>query len=63
MLKLRIALIILFTTITACSSDPTEIEYETFPELDARELYDSALNSMKNGNYQSAITRLEALDL
>ena len=49
--------------LSACASSPSQNEFETFPELDARELYESAHNSLKSGNYQSAINRLEALDL
>jgi len=59
----RIAIILLLTSLAACSSGPTDGEYETFPELDARELYETALNSLKSGNFGSAIQRLEALDL
>lgn len=60
---LKITVILLFCALTACSSNPSSTEYETFPELDARELYESGLTSLKNGNYQAAIRRLEALDL
>jgi outer membrane protein assembly factor BamD len=49
--------------VASCASRPSQTEFETFPELDARELYESAHNSLKSGNYQSAINRLEALDL
>ena len=58
----RIFVILLFTGLAACSSGPST-EYQTYPELNARELYESALTSMKQGNYGSAIRRLEALDL
>ena len=63
MMILRFAFILLFTALAACSSNPSQSDYETFPELDARELYESAMTSIKSGNYQSAIQRLEALDL
>jgi len=57
-------IIISFVAIlSACSSEPTKNAFETFPELDARELYEDALKSLKSGNYQPAIQRLEALDL
>jgi len=59
----KIIVILLFTAITACSTNSTDTKFETFPELDARELYETALESLKSGNYQSAIQRLEALDL
>ncbi|PCJ46682.1 MAG: outer membrane protein assembly factor BamD [Gammaproteobacteria bacterium] len=58
----RIIVILLFTSLAACSSGPTT-DYQTYPELNARQLYDTALASMKSGNYGSAIQRLEALDL
>jgi len=58
----RIFVILLFSGLAACSSGPTN-EYQTYPELNARELYESALESMKTGNFGSAIRRLEALDL
>ena len=60
---LRITGILLLTALGACSSNPSQTEYETYPELDARELYESAITSLKNENYQNAISRLEALDL
>ncbi len=60
---LRITLLLLFTVLGACSSTSEKDSFETFHELDARELYETSLNSLKNGNYQAAIRRLEALDL
>lgn len=63
MLMTRIITGLLFLTLAACSSGQKQTEYETFPELDARELYESALTSLKTGNYNSAIQKLEALDL
>ncbi len=59
----KVVIIFLFATLAACSSNPSDSKFETFPELDARELYEAALESLKSGNYQSAISRLEALDL
>ena len=47
----------------ACSTTGSDDEFNTFPELDARQLYDQAQNSLKMGNFQPAIRRLEALDL
>lgn len=49
--------------IGACSTTGSDDEFNTFPELDARQLYDQAQNSLKMGNFQPAIRRLEALDL
>ncbi len=63
MTLLRITLLLLFTVLGACSSTSEKDSFQTFPELDARELYETALTSLKNGNYQAAIKRLEALDL
>ena len=60
---LRITLLMFFTVLGACSSTSEKDSFETFPELDARQLYETALTSLKNGNYQAAIKRLEALDL
>ncbi len=59
----RIIILLLITTLTACSTTSEDSNYETFPELDARQLYETALTFLKNGNYQAAIRRLEALDL
>ncbi len=63
MTLLRITLLLLLTVLGACSSTSEKDSFQTFPELDARELYETALTSLKNGNYQAAIRRLEALDL
>jgi len=59
----RIIILLLITTLAACSTTSEDSTYETFPELDARQLYETALASLKNGNYMAAIRRLEALDL
>ncbi len=63
MTLLRITLLLLLTVLGACSSTSEKDSFQTFPELDARELYETASTSLKNGNYQAAIRRLEALDL
>ncbi len=63
MTLLRMTLLLLFTALGACSSTSEKDSFQTFPELDARELYETASTSLKNGNYQAAIRRLEALDL
>lgn len=59
----RLFTALLFLLLSACSSSPSENKFETFPELDARELYQEAQSSLKAGNYQGAVRRLEALDL
>ncbi len=59
----KVLILIFVSFLAACTSTPTKDAFETFPELDARELYESALTSLKSGNYQPAIQRLEALDL
>jgi len=63
MIPLKVAVILFISLLGACSTTSEDTNYETFPELDARQLYETALNSLKSGNYQSAIKRLEALDL
>jgi len=59
----NITAILLTLLMVGCSSNSSDEKFETFPELDARELYDSAQNSLKENNFAGAIRRLEALDL
>ena len=49
--------------LSGCSTTSEDSEFETFPELDARELYEAAQNSIKGNNFVGAVQRLEALDL
>ena len=48
---------------TGCSTTSDDSEFETFPELDARQLYEAAQTSIKGNNFVGAVRRLEALDL
>ncbi|MEL0035463.1 MAG: outer membrane protein assembly factor BamD [Gammaproteobacteria bacterium] len=49
--------------LTACSTTSEQDKFETYPELDARELYQAAQTSLMAGNFTGAVRRLEALDL
>lgn len=60
---LRLLPVLMFTLLVGCSSTSSNEQFETYPELDARELYEAAQTSLKSGNFQGAVRRLEALDL